>query len=308
MKTPVAFIIFNRPDTTARVFEAIRQAKPPKLFVIADGPRQDRVSDIEKCAMTREIIDNVDWNCEVFTNYSDVNLGCGKRVSTGITWVFEQVEEAIILEDDTLPGITFFHFCEVLLDKYREDERIMAISGTNLLGEWKSDIQSYHFSYYGGIWGWASWRRAWKYYDYEMKLWPNQETQKRIRDVLASDEQFIERARYIQRTFDGSIDTWDFQWAFARLTQSGLSVVPSVNLVSNIGFGEDATHTTSSDSKLAYLKIDLNKSPLQINYFVAVDRDYDNLFFNEIIKNSSSLSTIKRKIYDVIRKISLIHN
>ena len=147
MKTPVAFIIFNRPDTTKRVFEAIRHAKPPKLLVIADGPRADRPGEAEKCAAAREIIEGVDWECEVLTNYSDVNLGCGKRVSTGIDWVFDQVEEAIILEDDCLPNPSFFKFCELMLEQYRHDQRIMSISGTNYLETWKSSIQSYYFSY-----------------------------------------------------------------------------------------------------------------------------------------------------------------
>ena len=168
MLTPIVFLIFNRPDTTKRVFEAIRQAKPKKLLVVADGPRDDRQGEAEKCAAVRSIIDTVDWDCKVLTNYADVNLGCGLRVSSGLDWVFEQVEEAIILEDDCLPHPSFFPFCEEMLDLYRHDERIMHIAGTNSLEEWKSDVQSYHFSYTGGIWGWATWQRAWKYYHFKM--------------------------------------------------------------------------------------------------------------------------------------------
>ena len=172
LTTPVAFLIFNRPDTTARVFEAIRQAKPPKLLVVADGPRPDRPDDVEKCKAARAIIDRVDWACEVLTNYSDLNLGCGKRPATGITWVFEQVEEAIIFEDDCLPHPSFFRFCEELLNYYRHDERIMVISGNNFqFGRNRTD-DSYYFSRYNHIWGWASWRRAWEYFDYDLKLWP----------------------------------------------------------------------------------------------------------------------------------------
>ena len=131
MRTPVAFLIFNRPDATRRVFESIRDAKPPLLLVVADGPRPDRPDDSRACAEARSLIDRVDWNCEVRTNYSDVNLGCGKRVSSGIDWVFQQVEEAIILEDDCVPDPTFFRFCEELLEKYRHDERISEIGGVN---------------------------------------------------------------------------------------------------------------------------------------------------------------------------------
>jgi hypothetical protein len=298
MKTPVAFIIFNRPDTTKRVFEAIRQAKPPKLLVIADGPRVDRPGEAEKCAAARAIIDGVDWECEVLTNYSDVNLGCGKRPATGIKWVFEQVEEAIILEDDCLPNYSFFRFCELILEEYRYDQRIMMISGTNWLGEWKSNIQSYHFSYYGGTWGWASWRRAWQYFDYEIKLWEKNEIRERIRDVIADNEQFRSREKIYWNTYKNpsTITWWDYQWGFARLLQSGLSIVPSVNLISNIGFGNDATHTKSNESAVANIKSTEIEFPLKINKFTVVDRDYDRKLFHKLIKNKNIFDRIKSKL------------
>src|SRR5512139_3287315 len=171
LKTPVAFIIFNRPDTAERVFAEIAKARPPKLLVVADGPRANRSGEAEKCAATRAIIDRVDWDCEVLTNFSDTNLGCKNRVSSGIDWVFEQVPEAIILEDDCLPHPTFFRFCEELLERYRDDERIGMISGDNFqLGQKRTDA-SYYFSRYNHIWGWASWRRAWRHYDREASAW-----------------------------------------------------------------------------------------------------------------------------------------
>jgi hypothetical protein len=279
MKTAVAFIIFNRPDTTKKVFETIREAKPPKLLVIADGQRTDRPGEAEKCAAARAIIDGVDWECEVLTNYSDVNLGCGKRVSSGLDWVFEQVEEAIILEDDCVPHPTFFQFCEIMLNQYRDDKRIMMISGTNHLEDWKSDIQSYHFSYHGGIWGWASWARAWKYYDYEMKLWAESEVKEHIRDVMINKKEYESREKMFDQTYNRVIDTWDYQWNLARLLQSGLSIVPAVNLISNFGFGEDATHTKNSRSQLSKMKKNALKLPIKINYFTVVDRDYDCKYY-----------------------------
>lgn len=286
MKTPVAFIIFKRPDTTERVFEVIRQAKPPKLLVIADGPRADRPGEAEKCAAARAIIERVDWDCEVLENYSDVNLGCCQRVSSGIDWVFNTVEEAIILEDDCLPHPDFFPFCENLLERYRDDERVMMVSGTNFLGKWKSDRQSYHFSYYGGIWGWASWRRAWNYYDITMSLWSNPDIKNRIRDVLANNEHYQARKKSFDSTLNGKYDAWDYRWSFARLSQSGLSIVPAVNLISNIGFGEGATHTASATSKLAELKTISLNFPINYNQFTAVDRDYDHNYFKNFIKRS----------------------
>jgi len=282
LTTPVAFLIFNRPDTTARVFEAIRQAKPPKLLVVADGPRPDRPDDIEKCKAARAIIEGVDWDCGVLTNYSDVNLGCGKRPATGITWVFEQVEKAIILEDDCLPDSTFFRFCQVMLDQYSLDERIMVITGTNWLGRWKDRSQSYHFSCHGGAWGWASWRRAWQYFDYDLKLWANSE----IRDVLAGDKLFKYREQIYWKTYQNpdAVTWWDYQWGFSRLVQSGLSIVPSVNLISNIGFGENATHTKSPNAELANLNTSSLEFPLKINPFVAVDREYDEKMSDKLMK------------------------
>jgi hypothetical protein len=278
------------------VFEAIRQAKPPKLLVVADGPRPDRPDDVEKCNAARAIIDGVDWDCEVLTNYSDVNLGCGKRVSTGITWVFKQFEEAIILEDDCLPHPDFFRFCEELLEKYRDDKRIMAIGGTNVIGEWKSSVQSYHFSYHGSIWGWASWRRAWCYFDLDMRLWANQEIRNRVRDVIADNRQYQKRAIVFESVYRKEIDTWDYQWIFARLVQSGLTVIPCVNLVSNLGFAhEDATYTKSRNEFLSNLeRIDMI-FPIKTNEFIAIDRDYDKQVFLKVFKEMG---------YRIISKIS----
>jgi hypothetical protein len=172
IKTPVAFLVFNCPDTTIRVFEEIRCARPPKLLVVADGPRADRPGEADKCQAVRAVIETVDWPCEVLKNYSDVNLGCKIRVSSGLDWVFEQVEEAIILEGDCLPHPTFFRFCEELLETYRDDERIGMISGDNFQFGRKRGDASYYFSRYNHIWGWASWRRAWQHYDRNMAIWP----------------------------------------------------------------------------------------------------------------------------------------
>lgn len=171
LNTPVAFIIFNRPDTTRRVFEMIRQAQPPKLLVIADGARENHPSDRQNCAAAKGIIAEVDWDCEVTTNYSDRNLGCRDRLASGLNWVFEQVPEAIILEDDCLPHSSFFRFCEEMLLKYRNDNRIMHIGGNNFQMQKSRTNDSYYFSRYNHCWGWASWGRAWQHYDVDMKLW-----------------------------------------------------------------------------------------------------------------------------------------
>jgi len=278
LTVPVGLIIFNRPHTTRKVFNVIRVAKPQKLFVVADGPRPNRPDDVLKCAETRAIIEEVDWDCQVITKFSDINLGCGLGPAKGISWIFEQVEEAIILEDDCLPSLSFFRFCQENLEKYRDDKRIMLISGTNVLGEWKSEIQSYHFSKYGGIWGWASWRRAWSYFDYEMKLWGEEEIRNRLRDTMGIKHFNRRKDVYWQTYFGENVSWWDYQWGFARLIQSGLAIVPSKNLISNIGFGEDATHTRSDSaaSEFGYRPVFELEFPLSHNKFIMPDKDYDN--------------------------------
>lgn len=302
LSTPVAFLIFNRPELTKTVFAEIAKVKPKKLLVVADGPRQDKQGEAEKCAAARAVIEQVDWDCEVLKNYSEVNLGCGIRVATGIDWVFEHVDEAIILEDDCLPHVTFFQFCSELLNKYRGDERVMMISGCNLLGDWKSDLQNYHFSYYGGIWGWASWKRAWKHYDYYMKLWKYEEARNCVRNVIVDPEQYLYREEMLSKAFRGELDTWDYQWSFARLLQSGLSVVPCVNLVSNIGFGKDATHTFNSLDSKANLPLSSMSFPLREPYGLAVEREYDYNFYVKINTTKNNKVNLLQQFYNKIKK------
>ena len=230
-------------------------------------------------------------------NYAKENMGCCRRISSGLDWVFQTVGRAIILEDDCLPHPTFFPYCEEMLERYRDDERILMVSGTNMLREWKSDIQSYHFSYYGGIWGWASWRRAWQYYDINMKLWSSPEIKDRIRDILADNEQYKSNKQVFDASYQNRIDAWGYRWRFARLIQSGLSVVPSVNLVSNIGFRQDGTHTIAKSSNLAEITTYSLEFPLQFNQFTAVDRDYDRKIFEKNTKKTNIITRIKNKLF-----------
>lgn len=262
LTTPVAFIIFNRPDTTERVFAEIARAKPPKLLVIADGPRASKEGEAEKAAATREIIKRVDWDCEVLSNFSDVNLGCKKRVSSGIDWVFEQVEEAIILEDDCLPHPSFFRFCQEMLARYRHDQRIGMISGDNLQFGRKYGPDSYYFSKYVHVWGWASWRDRWRQsYDVDMKVWPRIREAGRVPDLVGAPDEAEYWAEIFDRVHRGEIDTWDYQWVFANWIEGRVSILPSVNLISNIGFGAGATHTLV-ENDLANLPVQAMEYPL----------------------------------------------
>lgn len=296
MKTPIAFIIFNRPNPTQKVFDIIRQVRPAKLFVIADGPRADRPGEAESCAAARRVIEQVDWDCEVFKNYADRNMGCGRRPASGIDWVFKNVEDAIFLEDDCLPHPLFFEFCDHLLEKYRNDQRVMMVSGTNLLQEWKSDIQSYHFSHYTTVWGWASWRRAWQHYDFSMKQWANPEAQQRVRDVLGNDGLFLSRKRAYDAVFkQGKIDAWDHQWSFARFLNSGTSIVPAVNLISNIGFDAEATHTVSAEDPRSELETFPLSFPLKAPVGLAPDQAYADLCYRKV-EDHRLVTRAKRKL------------
>jgi len=284
LATPVAFLIFNRPGTTARVLTEIAKFKPAKLLVVADGPRSDHLEDPEKCQSTRAIIERlVDWDCEVLTNYSDINLGCKKRVSSGLDWVFANVEEAIILEDDCLPHPTFFRFCQEMLERYRDDTRIMQICGFNALYEKQSLPYSYYFSKFGPIWGWASWRRAWQYYDVDMKLWPLVKKEKAYCYFCDGRREISWRLDIFEKVYRGEIDTWDYQWAFAKHMHSGLSLIPHGNLIVNIGFGADSTHTANPDNPLASVKYAAMELPLKHPPYICRNKPLDRQYLQHLV-------------------------
>ena len=248
LNTPVVFLVFKRPKLTAQVFARIREARPPRLFIVADGPRWDHPGEAEKCRQVRTLIEQgVDWPCEVVRDYAETNMGCARRVSSGITRVFEQVEEAIVLEDDCLPESTFFQFCAELLERYRSDERIAQIAGCSFRPVPPAGGESYFFSRYPHCWGWATWQRAWRHYDHAMKAWAVPEQQLKL---LGGLEQPAER-KYWRHAFSGvmsgKIDSWAYRWTLVCWAQGWLSIVASHNLVSNIGFGAEATHTRFGD-------------------------------------------------------------
>lgn len=299
MRTPVAFIIFNRPDLTERVFTEIACARPEKLLVIADGPRPGWEGEAEKCAAARAIIERVDWPCDVLKNYSDGNMGCARRPATGLQWVFDQVEEAIILEDDCVPHPTFFRFCDDLLEQYRDDERVMHISGNNWLFGQKQTSYSYFFSHYCLSWGWASWRRAFRHYDPEIKLWPVLRNTSWLMDVLGDRRAVEHWQEMFDLTYAGidNVNTWDFQWLFATWAHHGLSILPKINLVSNIGFGTDATHTRAAANRLGKLPRSEMIFPLEHPPCMVWDKDVDQSMFDQTIRPLPQLS-----LYDKIRQ------
>ncbi len=308
MQTPVTFIIFKRPQTTEKVFEAIRQAKPTKLFVIADGPRTDREGEAEKCEATRAIIERVDWDCEVIKNYSDINLGCAKRVSSGLDWVFNNVEETIILEDDCIPHPTFFRFSQELLEKYRNDTRIATISAQNLQLGQKRTNYSYYFSRYNHCWGWASWRRAWQHYDLTIKLWKEVQAENLLYDILIDQKAVNSWQRIFQSVYDNPTGiTWDYQWTFACWMQGSLSIIPNVNLISNVGVGADATHFTSNQ-EFSFINMSMQamEFPLKHPPFIVRNVEADN-FTQKTVYKATALDILKEEVkkrlnYSTIKK------
>jgi hypothetical protein len=253
-RTPVALFVFNRPAFTARVFEMIAQARPARLLVVGDGPRADHPDDVDLVRETREIVERVDWRCELQTCYSDVNLGCGRRVASGLDWVFANVDEAIILEDDCVPDPTFFPYCEELLERYRDDERVHMVSGCNVMAPKSFGPYSYYFSRCYHIWGWATWSLAWSHYDYEMRDWPPRRETSWLEQHLRSKTAARIAGLLFDETYAGRIRQWDFQWVFAGWSRNAVSVTPAVNLVTNIGFGDAATHLVDPNHPRANLE------------------------------------------------------
>ncbi len=265
MDTPVLFLVFNRPDTTRFVFEAIRKARPSRLYVAADGARPDRDEEVKKCAEVRRISTEIDWPCEIHTLFRDTNLGCKKAVSEAITWFFKLEPEGIILEDDCIPDPSFFVYCSELLEKYRNEPRIMALGGNYLaFNEEKPEIDefSYFYTRHIEIWGWATWRRAWDLYDPQASSWGELPADWLL-EIGDNNRDFKEYwTKIFNSVYNNQVDTWDFQWVFTVWYNNGLSILPTKNLVTNIGFNGDATHTKLNDGFLDSLPLQKMEFPL----------------------------------------------
>lgn len=279
-QVPVLFLIFRRPDTTAKVFEVIRSIRPAQLFIGADGPREGVEDDFERCQETRAIATQVDWPCEVHTLFQDQNLGCRAAPPTAITWFFEHVPAGVILEDDVLPSKDFFYFCQELLERYRDDTRVMAINGSCLPSPRVKQMKdSYFFSNWDYIWGWATWRRAWKHYDLEMGKYEQVLKGNYFYDGYTS----LYEEYYWKNSFDRSyyqsesVTWWDHQWVFARRINSGLVVVPKNNMVINLGFGHEATNTHTK--RWDFLEFEKMEFPLRHPEIIMQDRLTDDEVF-----------------------------
>lgn len=293
MRSPILFIAFNRPDVTQKTFDVIKKVRPTKLYIAADGPRQNKIGEEDLCRAVKEIVTNVDWPCQLHTLFHEKNLGCKEAVSGAINWFFEQESEGIILEDDCLPDPSFFRFCDELLERFRADERVGMISGCNFQNGIKCSKDSYYFSHFCHIWGWATWARSWKNYDSSMTNWPNLKQSNWLTKLGFKGNE----KRHWEKAFDGvfnkTIDTWDHQWTFTLWINNQLAVMPSENLISNIGFRDDATHTKG---RSIFSKMIINEISFPLLHPKDVVRDVvaDNYSSRTLFTNSYILRGLRK--------------
>ena len=288
MDVPILLLAWKRPLHTKRVIDAIRKISPTKIYVSCDGPIKDNKENKKLIETVRQIIlKEINWECKIFRNFSTHNKGCKAAVADGINWFFNHEEEGIILEDDCLPSKDFFYFCESLLKKYRNDERVWSICGNGYQNNFDKDNESYFFSKYTDVWGWATWKRCWKYYDPDIKSWINNRTKPLLKDLFSSKREY----KYWNKIFDNLYykkepNTWDYQWQYLCFLNSGMSCMPFTNLVENIGFGKDATHThedpfkvSKSINKIGRLNLPL-KHPSKFAVSKECDQNLEKLFFS----------------------------
>ena len=299
---PVVFLVFNRPDAAARVFERIRAAKPKRLFVVADGPRPTQPEDVRLCEQTQRIATSLDWPCELQTNIASVNLGCRRRISSGLDWVFDRCPEAIILEDDCVPSDSFFEFCTVLLERFRNEARVMSIGGANFQLGHSRGSASYYFSAYTHIWGWATWRRAWERIDIHLASWPAARQKNWVASVLVNPEERKYWNEIFEKSYRGEIDSWGYPWLYSCWLESGLCAVANQNLVTNIGSGPQATHTKGDAKALGIPSTELTKiiHPRTVSRNTAADRfHWEQHILCDIIRERNThgwLGRIRKKL------------
>lgn len=275
LNTPVLLLVFKRLETTKQVFAAIRRAQPRRLYIASDGHRPNVPDEAEKIANVRRyLVDHVDWDCEIKTLFRDRNLGCRRAISGAIDWFFEQESEGIILEDDCVPDNSFFLYAEELLARYRKDTRVMAISGDYLSRHPYESLDSYFFSRYNLCWGWATWKRAWRHYDSYEGSWSKLRNTDWLLTVGDGSYHFKSYWTKIfdELFFENKPDSWAYRWQYTCWFQNGLIILPTRNLVRNIGFGEEATHTSNDRSPFSNLPI--NEQPFPLSHPSGVIRDY----------------------------------
>ena len=298
-KTGVAIIFFNRPSYVEKVFKAVAMVKPKNLFLIQDGCRNEK--DEEKVQQCRQIVDQINWDCNVYRNYSNANLGCGKRMYTGISWVFEHIERAIILEDDCVPNIDFFRFCEEMLDRYESDKRILMVSGLNLFEKDYNDYD-YFYAINGPIWGWATWKRAWSMYDYTVDKINNLEIEKaiyRMEPKSVAKKDIKQWKATNQKAVKGEkLSFWAHQWRLVKFIENNLCIIPKVNLISNIG-DDEATHPGKGFCEFHHRAARKIEFPLKHPNCILANYEYDDIYYKEMCP--SRVQRLKKRLLGIFK-------
>ena len=282
-QVPILLINFNRPRHTQRIVDALRPLKPSMLYVAIDGPRSDRPEDKGLVQQVAAVINNqINWPCEVRKLVRAENLGCREGVSSAISWFFNSENEGIILEDDCLPKEVFFAFCKDLLERHRNDDRVMHITGFNRFPE-RRPVQSYFFSKNPGVWGWASWRRAWRLYDKDLGLLEDAIQSGRILAMYPNPVERMYKLKKLRQIKSNNLDTWDYQWEFSIRVHNGLAIKPNKNLIQNIGLDSEATHTSNKEF-LGKAPVSALEFPLEPPKSLRQDRAKDlQHFFKSIL-------------------------
>jgi hypothetical protein len=304
LNTPILFCIFSRPEVTRHVFEMIRKAKPPRLYISCDGPRKNFPVEKKMIDMTKKIVSNIDWPCKVKRLYRKKNLGCKKAMSSGISWFFKHEECGIILEDDCLPNLDFFFFCEKMLKRFRNKKEIFTITGNNFVSDKINFKNSYYFSKYFQCWGWATWRSRWKFYQGNLNFWPKFKQSDEWKNLMHYKNEKDYWNEIFNLVYNNKIDSWAYPWTCCIMYYKGLTVTPKVNLVTNIGFNQSATHTKQQLKNISYLKAE-SIGKLKNNFKIKQDDVVDKMQFDlrYYEKNASIFDKITSLPERILKKI-----
>jgi GNT-I family len=299
MNTPILLMAFNRPDTTRQVMDALRKVQPTHLYVAVDGPRANKEGEKALCDEVKKIATTVDWECDVVTLFREQNLGCGHGPANAINWFFTQVEQGIILEDDCVPDPSFFNYCTDLLEYYKDDERIMHISGNNFTNKEIAGKESYYFNYFFTAWGWATWRRAWHKYQFTIPYLDSFLQSGKLQNICMNQQQHDYWTKIFELVRDGNRgDIWDYQWILTCWNNDGLAITPKKNLVTNIGFGADATHTVQ-ESRVSYVKTEA-LAGLTHPTKVVRNKEVDRRTFINYFEVPQHLNNIRKVLYSLL--------
>lgn len=309
LTTPVAFFTFNRLDSAQQVFERIRQAKPERLYLVSDGPRSNKEGEDKKVEEVRDyILSNIDWDCEVFKNFATANMGCGRRMASGISWVFEHEERAMFFEDDCVPDPSFFRYAQELLEKYADNDEVMLISGNNQIAYLDTIPGDYGFSHQANIWGWASWRSTWKDYDFDIKSWPENRKNPVWKEIYNRKARWTLLAEF-DHVCNKAYDIWDYQFSYQIGLRKGYCIIPKYNLVSNVGFtNAEYTHTSSMpewmDQSSRSMTFPINH-PDKVEWTRKYDEEFSNRDFKAYrivhIKHLLGLN-VNKSVFEIFKK------